>query len=566
MRVRGLKSIGVIVAAGLLAAACGTSSSSTGTTSKSGSAPSGTLTIDNESGGTWTCDYNPFNLSDIAFSLGPIYEPLVFVDTLNNDKTTPWLASSFAWSDGNKVITFTIRNGVKYTNGDALTAADVAYTFNLMKKFPTLDVNALWSVLSSVATSGSNKVVMTFKTAAVPYFYYIADQVGIVDQKVWSKIANPVTYPDKNPIGTGAFTSGSSTCTPQNIKYLANTHYWQPGEPKVGVVNYPAFLTNDTANTYLANGSAQWGSQFIPSIQSFYMAKNPANHYWFPPVANVDMFINLKSSSASVLQNVAVRQAMAYAINRKNASTVGEDGYEPASNQSGIVTPTFTPWLDTAQSAAFGNNYAYNPSKAISILQKAGFKKNSSGIFVSPQGQKLSFTILNNGGFSDWVAAVQTIQQSLKAVGIQITPENLEQTTYQTDLYTGKYELAYGAETGGPSPYYEMRQWLDSANSAPIGTAAGSNFERYSNPATDALINQYGSTTSVSEQHSIVAQLEKVMLSDVPVIPVTEAVDWFQYNTAAFSGWPTPSNPYAQPAAYNYPDWGQVMKTLVPAK
>ena len=56
------------------------------------------------------------------------------------------------------------------------------------------------------------------------------------------------------------------------------------------------------------------------------------------------------------------------------------------------------------------------------------------------------------------------------------------------------------------------------------------------------------------------------MLSDVPVIPVTEAVDWFQYNTAAFSGWPTPSNPYAQPAAYNYPDWGQVMKTLVPAK
>ena len=292
MRVRGLKSIGVIVAAGLLAAACGTSSSSTGTTSKSGSAPSGTLTIDNESGGTWTCDYNPFNLSDIAFSLGPIYEPLVFVDTLNNDKTTPWLASSFAWSDGNKVITFTIRNGVKYTNGDALTAADVAYTFNLMKKFPTLDVNALWSVLSSVATSGSNKVVMTFKTAAVPYFYYIADQVGIVDQKVWSKIANPVTYPDKNPIGTGAFTSGSSTCTPQNIKYLANTHYWQPGEPKVGVVNYPAFLTNDTANTYLANGSAQWGSQFIPSIQSFYMAKNPANHYWFPPVANVSMFIH----------------------------------------------------------------------------------------------------------------------------------------------------------------------------------------------------------------------------------------------------------------------------------
>ena len=80
---------------------------------------------------------------------------------------------------------------------------------------------------------------MQFKTVAVPYFYYIADQVGIVDQKVWSKIANPVTYPDKNPVGTGAYTVSSNTCTPQNIKYTANPHYWQPGLPKVGTVNYP---------------------------------------------------------------------------------------------------------------------------------------------------------------------------------------------------------------------------------------------------------------------------------------------------------------------------------------
>ncbi len=103
-----------------------------------------------------------------------------------------------------------------------------------------------------------------------------------------------------------------------------------------------------------------------------------------------------------------------------------------------------------------------------------------------------------------------------------------------------------------------------SANSAPIGTAAGSNFERYSNPQTDALINQYATTAYPAQQHSIVNQLEKVMLSEVPVIPVTEAVDWFQYDTGSFSGWPTQANPYAQPAAYNYPDWGQTMLHLTP--
>jgi peptide/nickel transport system substrate-binding protein len=381
-----------------------------------------------------------------------------------------------------------------------------------------------------------------------------------VDQKVWSKIANPVTYPDKNPVGTGAYEASSKTCTPQNIKYTANPHYWQSGLPKVGTVNYPAFLTNDTANTYLATGQAQWGSQFIPNIHTFYLSKSPNYHYWFPPVANVSMFVNLTNP---ILKNVAVRQAMAYAIDRPKASLIGEYGYEPASNQSGIVTPTFSAWMDAPQAASYGNNYAYNPQKAISILEQAGFKKGSDGI-MAKGGQKLSFTIINNGGFSDWVAAVNVIQQNLKAVGIQLTPQNLAATTYQTDLYEGKYQLGYGAETGGPSPYYELRQWLYSPNSAPIGTAAGSNFERYSNPQVDALINQYATTADPSTQHSIVNQLEKVMLSEVPVIPVTEAVDWFQYDTGSFSGWPTQGNPYAQPAAYNYPDWGQTMLHLVP--
>src|SRR5712691_2118665 len=134
---RRLKTLGVIIAAGLLAAACGTSS--TPPSGKS-SGPSGVLTIDNESGGTWTCNFNPFNLSFIAYSLGNVYEPLVFVNTLQSGKMTPWLASSWAWSNGNKQLTFTIRKGVKFTNGHPLTAADVAYTFNLLKMFPTLDI------------------------------------------------------------------------------------------------------------------------------------------------------------------------------------------------------------------------------------------------------------------------------------------------------------------------------------------------------------------------------------------------------------------------------------------
>jgi peptide/nickel transport system substrate-binding protein len=553
---RRLPIVGLLAVAALLAAACGGSGSS----STASAGPRGVLTIDNESGGTWACAFSPFGLSTISYSLGAVYEPLVFVDTLQNAKVSPWLAISWAWSNGNKTLTFTIRKGVKFTNGDPLTPADVVYTFNLLRAHRTMDINSVWSVLSSVAQSEADQVVMQFKAPGVPYFYYIADQIGIVDQKVWSTVANPVTYADKNPVGTGAFTVSSKTCTPQNIKYTANPHYWQPGLPKVGTVNYPSFLTNDTANTYLANGQAQWGSQFIPNIHAFYLSKSPDYHYWFPPVANVSIFINLTNR---LLKNVAVRQAMAYAVDRPRASLIGEYGYEPASNQAGIVTPTFSGWLDAPQAASYGNNYAYNPQKAISILQAAGFKKGPGGI-MAKGGQKLSFTIIDNGGYSDWVAAVYVIQQELKAIGIQVTAIDEAPSAYETDLYEGKFQLGYGSETGGPSPYYELRQWLYSANSAPIGTFAGSNFERYSNPATDKLINEYSSTTDVATQHSIVNQLENVMLSQVPVIPVTELVDWFQYDTGSFSGWPTQGNPYAQPAAYNYPDWGQTMLHLRP--
>ncbi len=54
------------------------------------------------------------------------------------------------------------------------------------------------------------------------------------------------------------------------------------------------------------------------------------------------------------------------------------------------------------------------------------------------------------------------------------------------------------------------------------------------------------------------------MVSDVPIIPVVEAVDWYQYDTASFSGWPTPADPYAQPSAYAYPDMEQVLLHLSP--
>jgi peptide/nickel transport system substrate-binding protein len=547
----------VVLLAGIVAAVWTAAGNTSGdkTSAATDHAAAGTsVTISNEQGATWTCGFNPMSADLVDWSFGPVYEPLVFVDELKSGAATPWLASKYVWSNHNKTITFTIRPGVKWSDGKPLTAADVVYTFQLIKKNSALDLQAVWSVLKSVTQSGS-KVTFKFKTAAVPYFYYIAGQQPIVPEHIWKSIKNPVNFKDPRPVGSGPFTM--SSCSPQVMKYTRNPNYWQKGLPKIDTVYYPAYTSNDPANQDLASGKAQWGSQFIPSINNFYLSRSKDNHYWFPPVSNVSVFINLKNP---ILKDVAIRRAMAYAIDRARVSKIGEYGYEPPGNQTGIVTPTFKSWLNKK----LANQYSYNPAKAKQILTKAGYKF-SGGVFHTKSGKPLSFTMINIGGYSDWVASAQIVISNLKAIGIKVTPSNLSSTTYNNDNYNGKFELSYnGNEAGGPAPYYELRQELYSPNSAPIGKLASSNWERYYNKKVDGLIEAYAATTSSAKQHSIINQIEAAMVRDVPIIPITEGVDWYQYNTKSIAGWVTQQNPYAKPAAYEVPDWGVLLLHLKP--
>src|SRR6202035_4206961 len=161
----------VLATVGLLVTACGGSS---GGNSSGGGA--GKLVIDNESGSTWTCHFNPFNPAVSLTGNGFVYEPLEFVDILKTGPAavTPWLATSSQWSNGFKTLTFTIRQAVKWSDGQPFSAADVVYTFNAMKRDKAIDLNALWTAdggpLTSVVLKGANQVVFTFSSSSQPYF------------------------------------------------------------------------------------------------------------------------------------------------------------------------------------------------------------------------------------------------------------------------------------------------------------------------------------------------------------------------------------------------------------
>ena len=146
---------GAVLAALTLAgtlAACDVSPSSP--SGSSGGSSTTALTISNENGALWTCDFSPFNGSDTLLSVGFVYETLAYVNPLQGGKATPMLATSWAWGRRRQVLTFTIRQGVTFSNGTPMSAADVAYTFNLLKKYPALDLTGVWSVLSSVTHDG----------------------------------------------------------------------------------------------------------------------------------------------------------------------------------------------------------------------------------------------------------------------------------------------------------------------------------------------------------------------------------------------------------------------------
>jgi peptide/nickel transport system substrate-binding protein len=550
------------LALGLLAAACSSANTTTngtgngtGSTAKEGSSTDkashkqgGTLTIANVAGQTWTCHFNPFNPALYQESAGFIYEPLVYVNLLQDQKETPMLAQSYQWSADKTSIVFTIRDGVKWNDGQPFSAEDVAFTFNLMKQTPALDLYSLWTGagLTSVAASG-NKVTLTFKQAAGPYFFNFANQVSIVPKHIFSTgaaAAHPDTWEDAEPVGTGPFTV--DPCTANNIQYVANPTYWQPGKPYVQKVEYPAYLDNGPANLDLANGKAQWGSQFIPNVKALYLNKSKDNHTWSPPVTNVALIPNLDPSHPAT-SKLEVRQAIALAIDRAKIGLIGEGGQQPAANQSGIVVPTFQKYYDPAAVAAAGYDKP-NPDKAKTLL---------AGLGYTP-ANPLKLSVITVTGYTDWDASLAVVKQQLKPAGIELTVSDLAQQTYDDKLYNGNFDLAYFGQAGGPTPYYELRQILYSKNSAPIGKPASFNYERYLNPAVDKLFDDYA-TADDAGQVEIIKKVGAAMLADIPVIPTTESVDWFQYNTADFAGWPTEADPYAQPGAYNIPDVGQVL-------
>ncbi len=532
----------IMLAAGL--GACGSSSSSSSSSTSTSTATGKTLVMESSPETAITQAFNPFVPTQAAYGMGAtglIYEPLIQFDLASPPTYYPWLATAYAWSNGGKTITFTIRQGVKWNNGTPFTAADVAFTFNLLKSNTSINVDGL--SISSVSTSG-NAVTLTFPTSQYTNLEEIAG-TGIVPQAIWSKVGNPATYTDPDPVGTGPFMLESFT--PQGFTLKQNPYYWQASSLKVPKVFFPVYTSNTGALTALFSGAIDWTGNFIPGLQKNFVDTNPSEHgYWEAAGGTNSLIPNLNKWPTNQL---AVRQAISAAIDRTTIASEGEAGLEnPVLNATGLTLPTFGAWSGPVASMTVSATGSAAAAEA--ILTKAGYTKGSNGFFEKG-GKTVSLTIVDPAAYTDYAEDDAIVAGDLRAAGIDATFDGLAVTAWDTDVADGNFQLTSHWSNGGLTPYNMYEGWLDSALAT--GSNATGDYERLNDPALNADLATLAGASTTAEQTTDLVPLEMYVAQNLPVIPTTTALEWFEYNSQNYTGWPSQSNPYqtGQPSGTN---------------
>jgi len=534
----------------LILSACGTSGTSSSTSSKK------VLKIATQSYDFAQSGWNPYNGHPNAGVLGLVYETLYFVN-VNDGSFTPMLASNYAWSSDNTTVTFTIRQNVKWNDGQPFTANDVAFTFNTMKQYPAADTNGVWSYLSSVTAPDANTVVMTFQKAYPPELVTIAGHVYIIPQHVFASAGDPSKYLTDHPVGTGPFTL--TKYQPSLAVFDKNPSYWQADKVKVDQIQFPEYKDNATLELALPKGQVDWAGYFSPTLQQDFVAKDPNHNRLFMDAINLySICVNQRDPVVGGSAGLPVRLALSYALDRNAIAAQATAGLEPPGSITGLVLPTAQSWL-APQFASL--QPTADTTTAQKYLTDAGFTKGSDGIYQK-NGKRLSLTLRSVDSYSDWNAAAQLIASQAKAVGIEIKNTTVGESDYYTLRSDGKfdYQLMFCGMVGGPTPYYLYNQYL---NSNEIGQGKF-NFVAWNDPKTDQYLNQYASTTDTAAQKQAIMGIEQVFVQNQPFIPLWTGADYDEYSTAHFTGWPDQSNPYSSGSPNTAPDYEQVILHLQP--
>ncbi len=547
---------------GVSAAGCGTAQtgSSSGNASSSGRAGASGETLF-VAGFQWNPpkSFNPLAASPDWPTAGGqsqfIYESLLRFNLLDGS-LQPGLGKSVESTD-KTTLTVPLQDGTKWQDGSDLTADDVVFTFELGKT-ASVNFSTVWQYIDSVTATDPKTV--TFKLKSSPYNpnmvkNYIAT-VLIVPKAVFSKISPDKIPAETNlqPIGSGPYKLDKYDQTQVNLTRYDD--YWGKsvfGTAAPTTINHPIFKSNNDGDVKLESGEIDASQQFTAQIWKMWEAGKPVSTwmkekpYHLP--GNLPLLIfNLNTKG---LDNVKVRQAIAYAINYPNIATTAMSDYSEPANAS-LIVPTGYEEKYYDADAVKADGWTYDKDKAISILENdLKAKKGSDGIYVLPDGTKLGgWKLVTPTGWTDWNTACQIVAKSAQDVGIGITTEFPQFAQMFSNLQNGNFDLAMYSYTGvnPASPWIRFRDAMDDRGVPAVGKTAFWNYNRFSNAKVAEQLDKAAAATNDDDAKAAYAVLDQIYRENIPVVPLMyRPLEFYEFNASNWTNFPTKENPYAPP-------------------
>jgi peptide/nickel transport system substrate-binding protein len=362
-------------------------------------------------------NFNPFTSTGLPsgqFVKGAVYEGLT-VSPEGGKPTLPWLARSWKWSNANKTLTLQIARGVKWSDGKPLTVQDVVYSLTAGRQSKTMDILGIARAetnVASVKAKGAHAVAINLKTPDSQFVASTLNGVIVIPQHIWSKVADPATFTNAAPVGSGPFTR-ITRFTTQDYVLSKNPHYWQAGKPLIGCLEYVQAASNDAALALIQSGQVDWSHNFVPNVDKAYTSKDKAHFHAF--YATTAYPVSLVFDNTQYPYSlVALRHALSMAIDRNTVSKLGEYGYAPATDAIGL-NGLFPQWVtDSAVKAQSKQLSTYNQAAAKKLLTDNGFTYKGNKLY-DPKGNTVSLDIHVISGWSDWVASNQIITKTCRA-------------------------------------------------------------------------------------------------------------------------------------------------------
>ena len=450
--------------------------------------------------------------------IGNIYPSLTLIDP--QGRPQPYLATAWSTSSDKLTWTFTIRSGLKWSDGQPITASDAAWTFNqIMHNDVAATANgSLVSNFSTVtAPSATTLVIKTKKPQAnMLYLSIPISGIAIVPEHIWkSHMSGLKNYRNMSfpVVGYGPWTLVQNV-TNQYAKLSANKGFFL-GAPKFDTLISQYYSNSDAAVAALQSGQlTQLGGLTATQFKTVQRTAG-LTAYQTEPSSWTSIEVNAGARTRSgkkigtgnpILADAKVREAIALGINRSELVTKTIGGFGIAG--SSYLPPGYPQWKwQPSASEAL----SYNPQKAEQILDTAGYKAGTNGIRTDPKtGKPLEFRYGIHSDDSLDAQIAPYLEEWMKAIGIKLDPQPMSFDQLNVNLAKGDWDILMDGWGTGADPTYLLS--IQTCGTLPLDNLTGGNTDAfYCNPAYDQLYSEQSTEFDQTARAATVAKMQETL-------------------------------------------------------